>query len=220
MLINGKSLNKYNGKLLMEYKVSGCELDVSVIKGRHRSSLMLLNSSVGLKNLTLPIVFQGKDRAEASAKKSMFEQEAFGKSELIMDDGLKYSVVLSSIGDADYQGMELLKTDYIFTGIQHGDYIVVQGNTVHCDSTLPYTDCILTATVTIDSSNYKLGTVIFKEVTTGEVLTVDGINGRILVNGVPAAERADWIEFPKLTPGINHIPCNDVLTVEFYPAYF
>lgn len=220
MLINGKSLNKYNGKLLMEYKVSGCELDVSVIKGRHRSSLRLLNSSVGLKNLTLPIVFQGKDRAEASAKKSMFEQEAFGKSELIMDDGLKYSVVLSSIGDADYQGMELLKTEYVFTGIQHGDYIVVQGNTVHCDSTLPYTDCILTATVTSDGSNYKLGTVTFKEVSAGEILTVDGINGRILVNGIPAAERADWIEFPKLVPGINHIPCEDVLTVEFYPAYF
>lgn len=220
MLINGKSLSKYNGKLLMDYNVSGCELDVSVIKNKHRSSLRLLNASAGLKNLTLPIVFRGKDRAEASANKSMFEQEAFGKSELIMDDGLQYSVVLSSIGDSDYQGMELVKTEYVFTGIRHGDYTKVVGNTVYCDSTLPYTDCILTTTVTSDSSNYKVGTVTFKEVTAGEVLTVDGINGRILVNGVPAAERADWIEFPKLIPGINNIQCADIITVEFYPAYF
>ena len=220
MLINGKLLNEYNGKLLMEYKVSGCELDVSVIKGRHRSSLKLLSSSVGLKSLTLPIVFHGKDRAEASAKKSMFEQEAFGKSELIMDDGLKYSVVLSSIGDADYQGIELVKTEYVFTGIRHGDYTEVVGNTIYCDSTLPYTDCILTATATTDRFNYKLGTVTFKNVVAGEVLTVDGINGRILVNDVPAAERADWIEFPKLIPGINNLQCDDTLTVEFYPAYF
>lgn len=220
MLINGKSLSEYNGKLLLGYKISGCELDVSVIKGRNRSSLRLLNASVGLKNLTLPIVFRGKNRAEASAKKSMFEQEAFGKSELLMDDGLRYSVVLSSIGDADYQGMELVKTEYVFAGIRHGDYIKVIGNTVCCDSTLPDTDCVLTATVSEDSANYKVGSVTFKNVVAGEVLTVDGINGRILVNGAPAAERADWIEFPKLVPGINNLQCIDTLTVEFYPAYF
>lgn len=220
MWINEKSLSEYGGKLLMDYKVSGCELDVSVFKGRKRSSFNLLNASAGLKTLTIPIVFSGTDRANASHNKSMFEQIALGKSELTMDDGLMYTVVLSSIGDSTYIGTELIKTEYIFTGVRHGEYVKLQRNSVYCDSTLPYTDCILTTIVTNDSTNYKIGSVTFESVVAGEKLTVDGINGRILINDVPAAERADWIEFPKLIPGINNLQCDDTLTVEFYPAYF
>lgn len=220
MWINNKDLSEYSGKLLAEYEIGGCELELATFKGRKRSSFQVLNSTVGLKTLKLPIVFKGKDRADVSHKKSMFEQVALGKAELVMDDGLMYSVVLSSIGTNTYIGEELIETEYSFTGFRHGEYVKAEGNNVYCDSTLPYTDCILTVTVTKDDSNYKIGSVTFKNVVAGEVLTVDGINGRILVNGIPAAERADWIEFPKLTPGINHIPCIDTLTVEFYPAYF
>lgn len=213
-------MNEYDGILLDGYSVSGCEIDTAMSTGRRRSSIHLLNISAGTKVLKVPIAFKGNNITEAARKKSIFEKDAFGKSELIMDDGLRYCVALSKIGSAKYIGSKVMKVEYEFIGIQHGDCITVQGNTVHCDSTLPYTDCILTATVTVDGSNYKIGTITFKEVTAGEVLTVDGINGRILVNGVPAAERADWIEFPKLVPGINHISCIDALTVEFYPAYF
>lgn len=220
MWINGKDLNEYSGKLLMDYKVSGCELDVAIFNGRNRSSFNLLNTSTGLKTLTIPIIFSGKDRADVSYKKSKFEQTAVGKSELIMDDGLLYSVVLSSIGDITYIGTELAQVEYIFTGIRHGEYVSVAGSTIYCDSTLPYTDCILKTIVSVDASIYKVGSVTFKNVLAGEELCVDGINGRILVDGVPAAERADWIEFPKLVPGINNLQCDDVLTVEFYPVYF
>lgn len=220
MWINDKDLCEYGGNLLMEYKVGGVELDISVFQGRKRSSFNLLDASTGLKILTLPIVFKGEDRANAAHNKSMFEQIIFGKNELVMDDGLLYTAVLSEIGESEYIGLELLKAEYIFTGIRHGEYVEVKGNEVYCDSTLPYTDCILTVTVANDTARYNVGSVIFENVTAGEVLTVDGINGRILVNGVPAAERADWIEFPKLVPGWNTIQCDDELTIEFYPAYF
>ena len=220
MHLNNKSLTEYGGILLAGYTVSGYEIDACTFKGKSRSSLNFLNASTGTKVLNIPIAFKGDDLTEASQKKSIFEGDAFGKNELVMDDGLLYSAVLSNIGKSTYVGTKVIKAEYEFIAIRHGEYKTIVGNTVHCDSTLPYTDCILTATVTADRSNYKLGTVTFKEVTAGEVLTVDGINGRILLNGVPAAERADWIEFPKLIPGINHISCDDALTVEFYPAYF
>lgn len=220
MWINDKDLREYSGKLLADYKVSGCELDISVVNGRKRSSFNLLNATVGLKTLTISIEFSGSDRADASLKKSMFEKIAFGKSELVMDDGLLYSVVLSKIGDTTYIGQELIKVEYTFTGVRHGERVKTEGNIVYCDSTLLYTDCILTATATDNADFYSVGSVTFKNVSAGEILTVDGINGRILVNGIPAAERADWIEFPKLVPGKNILQCDDVLTVEFYPAYF
>lgn len=220
MWINDKSLCEYGGFLTTGYKVSGCELDVTVLQGRNRTSLGLLHASPGLKKLTVPIVFRGRSSEDVSCKKSMFEQLIFGKNELIMEDGLLYTAVLSSIGNAEFIGTKAIKTEYVFTAVRHGNYVKKNGNTVYCDSTLPYTDCILTVTVSKDSTNYKVGSVTFENVTAGEVLTVDGINGRILVNGTPAAERADWIEFPKLVPGENTIQCDDELTVEFYPAYF
>lgn len=220
MRVNGKPLSEYGGKLKMDYKISGCELDVSIFHGRRRSFFTLLNKSVGLKTLKLPVVFNGKDEAETERKKSLFEMAALGKSELIMDDGFKYSVVLTEIGQASYPSSQLIEVEYIFTGVRHGEYVVAVGNSVHCDSTLPDTDCILTVTVSADGTNYKIGSVTFLEVSAGEVLTVDGINGRILVNGIPAAERAEWTEFPKLAPGLNEIACADTLTVEFYPVYF
>lgn len=220
MLINEKPFIEYGCKPKMDYKISGCELDVSIFHGRGRSFFNLLNTSVGLKTLKIPVVFHGKDEADTESKKSLFEMAVLGKNELIIGDRLKYSVVLSEIGQASYPSPQLIEVEYTFTGVRHGEYVVTMGNSVYCDSTLPYTDCILTATVSADANNYKVGSVTFLAVTAGEVLTVDGINGRILVDGVPAAERAEWTEFPKLVPGLNEIACADTLIVEFYPVYF
>lgn len=219
MLINGKNLSEYAGKVLDEYKVSGCTLDVVTLKGRKTSSFNLLNTEVGLKNLVIPIMFRGKNRLEASNNKSMFDQAILGKTEILMEDGAMYSVVLSAIGDVTYVGQELIRTEYTFWGLRHGQYVKATGNHIYCESTFPYTDCILKTTVTEDCQEYQIGSVSFKNVVAGETLTIDGINCRILVNGEPAAERAEWIEFPKLVPGINQIQCKDALIVEFYPVY-
>lgn len=220
MWINNIPLSEYGGQLRMEYKVSGCAIDATAFKGRKRSSFVLLNSSVGFKTLTLPVVFEGKDRDDVTQKKSRFDALIFGKNELIMDDGFQYSAYLSAIGDASYPSPSLIETDYALVGVRHGKYVQAQGTKIFCDSTLPHTDCILSVTAGRESKSYQLGTVTFSNVTKGQKLTVDGINKRILVNGVPAAERATWINFPSLSPGVNNIICEDVPTVEFYPVYF
>lgn len=220
MWVNGEPIERYGAKLRMEYKVSGYELENSAFKGRRRSSFVLLNSSVGFKTLTLPLVFVGCDAHDVEQKKSLFEMLLYGKNELVMDDGYMYSVYLSQIGDATHPHPQMIEVEYTLVGVKHGPLVIVQANTIYCDSTLPHTDCILTATVGQTGSNYQMGTVTFSQVTQGEVLTVDGINKRILVDGAPAADRAEWITFPSLSPGKNIITCDDPLTVEFYPVYF
>ncbi len=220
MWINDAPLSDYGGELRMEYKASGYTLETSVFKGRKRSSFVLLNNIVGFQTLTLSVVFEGKDRDDVTLKKSMFDMLAFGKNELIMDDGFLYTVYLSNIGDATYPAPELIEVDYTFVGVRHGPKVVAVGNTINCESTLPNTDCILSVTVGKTEVNYRVGTVMFPQVTQGEQLTVDGINKRILVNNVPAADRADWITFPSLVPGINLLQCDDILTVEFFPVFF
>lgn len=220
MWVNGEPIERYGAKLRMEYKVSGYELENSAFKGRRRSSFVLLNSSVGFKTLTLPLVFVGCDAHDVEQKKSLFEMLLYGKNELVMDDGYMYSVYLSQIGDATHPHPQMIEVEYTLVGVKHGSLVTVQANTIYCDSTLPHTDCILTATVGQTGSNYQMGTVTFPQVTQGEILTVDGINKRILVDGAPAADRAEWITFPSLSPGKNIIICDDPLTVEFYPVYF
>lgn len=220
MFVNSSPLEWYGGKLRMEYTVSGYELETTAFKGRKRSSFVLLNNVVGFKKINLPIVFVGESHEDVTYKKSLFDMLIFGKNELAMDDGFLFSAYLSSIGDATYPAPEMIEADYTLIGVRHGPLVTATGNTVNCLSTLPNTDCILTTTVGQSRSNYQMDTVTFPEVTQGQVLTVDGINKRILVNGVPSAESAEWITFPSLSPGLNNLTCDDTLTVEFYPVYF
>lgn len=220
MWINLKPLHVYGAKLRMDYTYTPPEISNEHFKGRNRSSYILLASSHDLAKLSLPIVFEGSSRYDAAIKKSKFEGDLFGKSDIILRDDFRYFCYLESVGEASYPSESLIETTYQFKCIRHGKYKELQKNTVYCESTLPHTDCVLTTTVGTTGSNYKIGTVVFKSVKQGERLTVDGINKRILVNGAPAASRAEWITFPSLVQGTNNIVCKDVLTVGYYPVYF
>lgn len=220
MYVNGTSLAAFGGNLTMEYKYTPPTLTNDYFKGRKRSTFILLNSNFELGTLTCPVVFEGVDRFDVTQKKSAFEQIAFGQCDIDMEDGFSYFAFLDSIGEATYPSESLIEVEYVFQCIRHGQYKTVDGNTVFCESTLPNTDCILSVTVGESGSNYVVGTVTFPNVTEGQQIVVDGINKRILVNGAPAADQAEWIKFPYLVPGENNLTCDDTMTVEYYPVYF
>lgn len=220
MWINHKPLYLFGGKLRMDYSYASPELGNEYFQGRNRSGFTLLASNYNLGTLTLPIVFEGKNGNDAALKKSKFESEAYGRSDIIIGDGFMYFTFLESIGEASYPSDQLIEVTYEFKCIRHGKYREVKKNTVYCESTLPNTDCILEVTVEQNGKNYVVGTVKFPEVKKGEKITVDGINKRILVNGAPNANRAEWTVFPSLVPGLNNIACKGLLTVGYYPVYF
>lgn len=220
MWINLKPLYLFGGKLKMDYTYTPPEISNEYFKGRRRSGFVVLDSSYELGSLSLPIVFSGANRNDAALKKSKFESEAFGRSDIILGDEFMYFAFLESIGESSYPSDQLIEVTYEFKCIRHGKYREVKKNTVYCESTLPNTDCILAVIVGQNGTNYKVGTVTFPSVTRGEKLTVDGINKRILVNGAPAANRAEWTVFPSLVPGTNNIACKDTLKVSYYPVYF
>ena len=221
LYVNGKSVSEFDAALKDGYTVTGVEIaEISYSHMRNRSTLIYHDTVLGLKSISFSVDFHGNDEHEMILKKSIFDAEIYGNCELILPDGFQYSCLCSSLGQEERHGPNILEASYQLTGIRHGSRQKVVGNTVFCDSTLPKTDCILTATVGMSGSNYKLGTVTFPTVAAGEVICVDGITKRILVNGVPAAQRAEWMEFPYLKPGLNTIDCKDSVTVEFYPAYF
>ena len=221
LYINGKSEKEFSAKLKEGFSVSGMEVEeASYSHMRNRSTLLYHDTVLGLKKINITLDFSGRDEHEVILRKSLFDAEICGRSELILPDGFIYDAVCHSLGTEIYHGRTIAEASYELSGIRHGPLQTVIGNSVFCEGTLPKTDCILSVTVGDNGTNYKVGTVTFPTVTAGEELQVDGVKKRILVDGVPAAQRAEWLEFPYLKPGMNQIICKDILTVEFYPAYF
>lgn len=220
MFINGKDVLAYGAKLLSDYKYTPPAITSDYFKGRRRSNITLLDVNLDMGKLELPITFHACGRRDANQNKSMFDSLCLGKTDIAMEDGYQYFSVLMDIGETTYHSEQLLECTYTFDCIRHGSYVEKHGNTIMCESTLPYTDCVLTTRVGQGGTNYQVGPVMFKEVYAGQVLTVDGIDKRILVGGVPDASGAEWIHFPTLEPGENHFVCLDQLTIGYYPCYF
>lgn len=220
VLIDGVDIeNEMGARLKSEYTVTGLPITNEYIQGRNRTEFNLLSSVWTLKEITLPLVIHGKNHAEISRKKTELVRICFGKKELFLPDGFFYTAMLTGAGDIVWNGPFLGEFSLIFLGMQHGALITTSGHTVYCESTISQTDCILTATVSTAADTYQLGEALFTDVNAGDVLTMDGIHKRVLVNGAPGALKCQWLHFPFLVPGENQITCPDDVTVSYYPCY-
>lgn len=218
MILQDLRISDYGAKLLREFSVGSSPLNNQYFKGRNRTAFNQLASVIGLKTLTLPIIFEGTDRHDVALKKSTFEGDAYGKVEMWLPDGFFYTVMLDGSTEPENIGDKACKATYTFVGLQHDILSETVGNSIYCTSTVFQTDCILTVTVGATSTAYKLWNATF-DVSAGDVITFDGYNKRILINGAPGAQNATWTEFPYLTRGENTIQCVDTVTIQYYPTY-
>lgn len=225
--INGKAFSVFGGAALAGYTVGGTEISNYVHVGVNRSNWAHLKSIYGLRSVRISVKFSGANIAEASLRKSLFDAELFTKADLWLPDGFYYSVYMEgtadAVIDADTEKGALIGAEYSLRGIRHGametKQIPAGGGSFVCSSTMPFTDCIYTATMTASAAQYTLGGAVFNNVTSGEVLTFDGINKRILRNGVDAALNVSWTSFPSLVPGLNTVTGTAATTVSYYPAF-
>jgi hypothetical protein len=221
MYLNGRSLEEYGGNLEESYSVSGVDVTCNQVKGNHGGSLILLNQRFGLKEIRLPLVFNGSDPHTVRERYSQFCRNCIGgKKEMVLPDERQYTAVLTKIGREEWITENDMAVEVIFSGYCHGPLQSVRSNVVYCMSTLPVTDCIFRVTVSQAAPSYQVGSVTFRGVSAGDRLVADGMNKRILINDAPAAQRADWIRFPVLASGRNMVVCKDVPIVEYYPVYF
>lgn len=225
--VNGKPLATYGGAALLDYTIGETPVDVTTFQGFNRTSWNLLQNIFTMREITLTVVFEGPDLREAKRNRSALNGVLFDKANLfIPDDGFHYSVICTGSGPEVLIGQgektARIKSEYTFRGIRHDDLKTVTlqpGETVFCLSTMPFTDCRLTATVGASSSSYRLGGATFANVSAGDVLIFDGIDGKITRNGNNYAENVAWLSFPQLVPGGNTIDCIDAVTVEYEPTY-
>lgn len=222
LYVNGQDVSMY-GVLVESFSVGGTAISNEVYQGRNRTAFNVIASTFGRRSISVSLFFCGKTRRDLTMTKSKVDSLFFGPLELFLPDGFYYTSVLSSAGEMAILGpqgdqvMALCKYD--FDGIRHDPLETVTGNVVRCLSTMPYTDCRLTCTASEAYDSITIATVTITGVAEGDVLVVDGINGRILQNGAPCAGNMSFTHFPTLIPGVNTLACPETLTVEYYPTY-
>lgn len=225
--INGQLFSKFGGAVLCDFRVGATELNNFTFYGQNRTSFQQLKTTFGPRTLALDIKFKAKDLNTATLQKSMFDAAVYGKNTFWLPDGYFYTVSTESIGEAaieaDTRQGAIIGAQYSFRGFRHGPLTTLNipagGGRVKCLSTMPLTDCIYSVTVPAAMGQYSLGGAIFKNVKKGETLVFDGINKKILRNGVPNALEVSWLNFPSLTPGFNQIAAQYATTIQYYPTY-
>lgn len=227
ILINGIPLYQYGGCSLLDYSVGETELTNTTFQGINRTSWRVLKVTFGQREISMTIVFTGSTLHEAKLLRSTLNSKLFGRVELfIYGDGFYYDAICESTGAEQLIGEgereAKIKSEYVFKGIRRDALVramIQPEESLYCRSTMPFTDCRLTSTVGVSAAEYALGDAAFKNVSAGDVLVFDGIEGKITRNGIPYAADVSWLKFPNLTPGFNQIACNDPVTIEYYPTY-
>lgn len=222
MTINEIPISKYGAKLRSDYSVSGSAITSYYQHPRNGGALLVFGRDIGLKTLTLTFDICGKSPSDMMRNLSaLYALAASGKVEIGLPEGFCYSAVLESIETPETITSCSLSCSCTFSGIQHEDMIrmVTNDGYIFANGTMPRMDCVLKTAVGAAANSYNFAGVTFTSVKAGDVLVLDGITKRVLVNGAPGAQKCNLIEFPYLVPGSNYIICPDTVTVEYYPAY-
>lgn len=225
--VNGKPLATYGGASLLDFSIGETAVKPAVFQGVNRSSWNLLKNIYTMREIRLTIVFEAEDLRQAKLNRSALNGVLFEKAELFIPyDGFHYTVYCTGTGTETTIGIgektAQIKSEYTFSGLRHDELKTVSikpNGSVYCLSTVPLTDCRLTATVGKSSASYTLGGATFQNVSAGDVLVFDGIDGKITKNGNNYAANVNWINFPALIPGTNVIPCADAVIVQYSPTY-
>lgn len=220
--VNGVDIRDIGDILLESYTVGGTEITNEIYQGRNRTHYNLLAKQFGRKTVTMTVFFHADDRHMLTLKQSKLTGMLAGLVDLVLPDRFHYRATLDEVGDLQILGADkkgcIAECTYTLSGIQHDELKTLTGNTVRAEGTMWSMDCILSCTASRDYTSIRLGTVVFKNVSEGDVLTADGINGRMLKNGVPTTG-VTFTHLPYLVPGSQTITCPETLTVKYYPSY-
>ena len=222
LTINKIPVSKYGAKMHADYIVSGAQITSTYQKPRNGSTFVVVGHEAGIKTLTIKLDVFGRSPTDTKRKISELDSLASsGKVEITLPDGFAYTAVLQSITPPVRITDCIYTCSYVFVAVQHEDMIrmVTDDGYIFANGTMPRMDCVLKTAVGAAANSYNFAGVTFTGVKAGDVLVLDGITKRVLVNGAPGAQKCNLGEFPYLAPGSNHIICPDTVTVEYYPAY-
>ena len=221
--INGVNVMDF-GALVQSYKVGGTPVTQDYYQARNRAGFASLSYTLGLKPITLVLFFAAPTQRELTMQKSAVDAALLADPlELHLPDGFYYKSILQGAGELAMLGVEANKMiascTYALSGIQHDAVRRVWGPEVFAEGTFPEMPCRLACTASLDYSSIQLGPVTFADVTAGDELVADGIDGVLTINGEPAGTRASFVHLPRLIPGPQTIVCPEPVSVTYAPAW-
>lgn len=117
----------------------------------------------------------------------------------------------------------LISNTYVLEGVQRGPLLSLKAQPdvpFTVKGTAPRIGCRIAATVPDGADSFSMAGVTFTGVAAGDMLCIDGLTIRVLVNGAPGLQKCDIIEWPYLKPGLNTVPGDSAMTVDYYPIYY
>ena len=209
MFLNHLNAVEYGVRLLKGWSVKRGSTGASAVKSRMSAAFNVMGSEVSLKTITLPVTIKGRDQHDAAARLSAWE--------------CLYDADLKSCGEPSYDLPWLISNTYVLEGVQRGPLLSLKAQPdvpFTVKGTAPRIGCRIAATVPDGADSFSMAGVTFTGVAAGDMLCIDGLTIRVLVNGAPGLQKCDIIEWPYLKPGLNTVPGDSAMTVDYYPIYY
>ena len=221
--VNEHPADEFGCRLLNSWKVQDASISRTFLQGQNCTAFTVFGSGTGLKTISLPVNIFGSSPMDATEKHSNLTAVLLnGIVELQLPDGFVYRAALSSSGTSHALTQDgcMLSCEYTLMGMRckHLQTIVAKGP-VFIQGNHPQMDCRITTTVGKTSEQYTMAGITWKNVQTGDVLVVDGIEKKLVKNGKNAALSNNAFEWVKLHPNENILQAPDPLTIEYYPTY-
>lgn len=229
MYINNIDIEIYGASVSKKViKPSG----ISIGKQKNKVLTTKTESEIELANMTIKILFEGRDRDEIKGNISNFMINLIDEVDIKfknLSNKFHAYLVSSDIEDTEFDEWVYLNLE--FDCYEYGDVITeimnrITNKTINVPGNLE-TPAIVEITPSIDLIDLTLtglddNSIILKNLRENKKIIVDGEDCTVTVDGVNKYGDTDMWGFPKLTPGANTITVDKSsvdITIKYKPRY-
>lgn len=213
---------KYKAKLL-DYSVGSVSIKDSYLKRKTSIIPVKLKESIGTRDITLELEFEGDTCQEALLNISNLTAKLLQENDILLPDGFYYFCILDNVGAPKLKGCNFYEVKFTLVGYRH--LAMEKEVFTETGSFIALGNLDAPAIITIENAS---GTVVVNDI------TVKNISNKVVINGYDKtvmetdgiAESNKFIDctmtkFPSLEPGINLIEITGVakVTIEYTPIF-
>lgn len=213
---------KYKAKLL-DYSVGAVSIKDSYLDRKNSIIPVKLKESVGTRDITLELEFEGDTCHEALLNISNMTAELLQENDIRLPDGFIYFCVLDKAGAPKLKGCNFYEVKFTLVGYRH---LAMEKETfTETGSFIALGNIEAPAIITIENAS---GTVVVNNITVKNITKTVVINGYdktvMETDGITFSNKfkdCEFSRFPSLDPGPNivDITGNATVTIEYTPIF-
>lgn len=218
--INGKPLAAWNAHMFNDWTVKRDSLTQPYLQSANTQSFVTGSAKLALKKITFTLDYTGDSKDDSRAQLELLMVS--GPIEIYGPDGRNYKCVLQEFGEENRMDFsDAVSVSYTFYGYAHGYQITIPdvGGNFWCYSTVPYTDCVISATNSSAGTSTLVAGITFSINNIGDRIVIDGENHVVTVNGENGILKCDMTEFPKLKSGYNYLNTYEHMKLSYIPVF-